>query len=62
MPLLYRSKNKSVIQQIVVENLIHRVFIDGTLVLGFCLYPINPSRFSNQYRTGADRCTPTLPR
>ena len=31
-------------------------------VLGFCLYPINPSRFSNQYRTGANRCTPTLPR
>ena len=26
-------------------------------VLGFCLYPINPGRFSNQYRTGADRCT-----
>ena len=31
-------------------------------LLGFCLYPINPGRFSNQYRTGADRCTPTLPR
>ena len=31
-------------------------------VLGFCLYPIDPGRFSNQYRTGADRCTPTLPR
>ena len=31
-------------------------------VLGFFLYPINPGRFSNQYRTGADRCTPTLPR
>ena len=27
-----------------------------------CLYPIDPDRFSNQYRTGADRCTPTLPR
>ena len=26
-------------------------------VLGFCHYPINPGRFSNQYRTGADRCT-----
>ena len=35
--------------------------INGTL-LGFCLYPINPGRFSNQYRTGADRCTPKLPR
>ena len=32
------------------------------LLLGFCLYPINPGRFSNQYRTSADRCTPTLPR
>ena len=32
------------------------------VLLGFCLYPINPGRFSNQYRTGADRCTPTLPR
>ena len=31
-------------------------------VLGFWLYPINPGRFSSQYRTGADRCTPTLPR
>ena len=31
-------------------------------VLGFCLYPINPGRFSSQYHTGADRCTPTLPR
>ena len=31
-------------------------------LLGFCLYPINPGRFSNQYRTGADRCTLTLPR
>ena len=31
-------------------------------MLGFCLYPIDPGRFSNQYRTGADRCTPTLPR
>ena len=31
-------------------------------LLGFCLYPINPSRFSNQYCTSADRCTPTLPR
>ena len=28
----------------------------------FDLYPIKPGRFSNQYRTGADRCTPTLPR
>ena len=34
----------------------------STWMLGFCLYPINPSRFSNQYHTGADRCTPTLPR
>ena len=34
----------------------------GASVLGFCLYPINPGRFSIQYRTGADRCTPTLPR
>ena len=33
-----------------------------TPLLGFCLYPINPGRFSNQYRTSADRCTPTLPR
>ena len=32
------------------------------ILLGFCLYPINPGRFSSQYRTGADRCTPTLPR
>ena len=31
-------------------------------MLGFCLYPINPSRLSSQCRTGADRCTPTLPR
>ena len=31
-------------------------------LLGFCLYPINPGRFSNQYRTSADRCTPKLPR
>ena len=31
-------------------------------VLGFCLYPIDPGRFSNQHRTSADRCTPTLPR
>ena len=31
-------------------------------LLGFYHYPINPGRFSNQYRTGADRCTPTLPR
>lgn len=40
MPLLYRSKNESVIQQIVVENLIHGVFIDGTPVsatLGSCI-------------------------
>ena len=27
-----------------------------------CCYPINPSRLSNQCHTGADRCTPTLPR
>ena len=32
------------------------------VLLGFCLYPINPGRFSSQYRTGANRCTPTLPR
>ena len=32
----------------------------GVRVLG--RYPINPSRFSNQYCTGANRCTPTLPR
>ena len=25
-------------------------------------YPINPCRLSNQCHTGADRCTPTLPR
>ena len=31
-------------------------------MLGFWLYPINPGRFSNQYHTGVDRCTPTLPR
>ena len=24
--------------------------------------PINPSRLSNQFHTGANRCTPTLPR
>ena len=27
-----------------------------------CCYPINPGRLSNQFCTGADRCTPTLPR
>ena len=32
------------------------------LLLGFCLYPINPGRLSNQCCTGADRYTPTLPR
>ena len=25
-------------------------------------YPIDPGRLSNQCRTSADRCTPTLPR
>ena len=35
---------------------------NGGSVLGFCLYPINPDRLSNQCHTGADRCTPTLPR
>ena len=32
------------------------------LLLGFCLYPIIPGRLSNQFRTGADRYTPILPR
>ena len=36
--------------------------MEHRLVLGFCLYPINLGRFSSQYRTDADRCTPTLPR
>ena len=39
-----------------------QVFSPISLLLGFCLYPINPGRLSNQYHTGADRCTPTLPR
>ena len=34
-------------------------FMVITYMLGFCLYPIDPGRFSNRYRTGADRCTPT---
>ena len=34
----------------------------GSRLLGFCLYPIILGRFSSQYRTDADRCTPTLPR
>ena len=42
-----------------IDNMIERI---KHAVLGFWLYPINPGRFSNQYRTGADRCTPTLPR
>ena len=33
-----------------------------TSVRVLCCYPINPGRLSNQCRTGADRCTPTLPR
>ena len=33
-----------------------------TIVRVLCLYPINPGRLSNQCHTGADRCTPTLPR
>ena len=32
-----------------------------TEVLGFCLYPINPGRFSNQYHTGADRLHTNTP-
>ena len=61
-----------VIAQLVGDNLDHlqdnmrlTAHINSSterLVLGFCLYPINPGRFSNQYHTGADRCTPTLPR
>ena len=31
-------------------------------VLGFCLYPIDPDRLSNQCRISVDRCTPKLPR
>ena len=37
-------------------------FTNIYIMLGFCLYPINLGRFSSQYRTDADRCTPTLPR
>ena len=37
--------------------------LSGTQNVRICgLYPINPDRLSNQCRTGADRCTPTLPR
>ena len=31
-------------------------------LLGSVPLPNNPGRLSNQFHTGADRCTPTLPR
>ena len=37
-------------------------FCDAYEVLGSVPLPNNPGRLSNQFRTGADRCTPTLPR
>ena len=50
------------IPEIVWHTGIQTTPLERLYVLGFCLYPINPGRFSNQYRTGADRCTPKLPR
>ena len=32
------------------------------IVRVLCCYPINPGRLSNQCHTGANRCTPILPR
>ena len=48
----------------VVSSVVLVSIENGTRVIVrvFCLYPINPSRLSNQCRTSADRCTPTLPR
>ena len=39
------------------------VYLDHSpTLLGSVPLPNNPSRLSNQFRTSADRCTPTLPR
>ena len=56
-----------VITQLVGDNLEHlqdnmRLTAHINSVRVCASSQINPSRLSNQFRTGADRCTPTLPR
>ena len=44
------------------ENRLFEVLSNRGIVRVCASSPINPGRLSNQFRTGIDRCTPTLPR
>ena len=61
------TEQDHIIAQLVGDNLNHlqdnmRLTTHINSLLGFVLYPINPGRLSDQCHTGADRCTPKLPR